>query len=94
MMNTAEIETREQQQPKQDETASLKSRASRVWTVLGKDLPRSEVVYFSQMFIIYIVVISSIYNLSVGEEKSSLWINLLTSTCSYLLPPPQLKKEK
>ncbi len=94
MMDTPEIETRERGKPKEDEGIDLKSRLSRVWTVLGQDLPRSEVVYFSQMLIIYIVVITSILNLSIGEEKSSLWINLLTSACSYLLPPPQLNKDK
>ena len=95
MMDTPELETREHVEPKENESVvSLKSRMSRVWTVLGQDLPRSEVVYFSQMFIIYVVVITSIFNLSIGEEKSSLWLNLLTSACSYLLPPPQLNKDK
>ena len=84
-MENLEFETREDQSK---ESSSVKSRLSKVWTVLGKDIPRSEVVFFSQMFIICIIVIASIYNLSVGDEKSSLWIALLTSSCSYLIPPP------
>ena len=93
-MDVPEVETREHGESKEVKGAGLKPHMSKVWSVLGQDLPRSEVVYFSQMLIIYIVVITSIFNLSIGEEKSSLWINLLTSACSYLLPPPQLNKDK
>ena len=67
------------------------SSVSRIWNILGTSLPRSEVVFLSQMLIVCIIVIASIYNLSVGEEKTSLWLSLLTSSCSYLIPPPQLK---
>lgn len=77
---------------KEQKTSRLKAGMSKVWTVLGKELPRSEVIFFSQMFIVCIVVIASIYNLSIGNDKSSLWIALLTSSCSYLMPPPQLRK--
>ena len=90
-MENLEFETREDQSK---ESSSVKSRLSKVWTVLGKDIPRSEVVFFSQMFIICIIVIASIYNLSVGDEKSSLWIALLTSSCSYLIPPPSHMRKK
>ena len=67
------------------------SSVSRIWNILGSSIPRSEVVFLSQMLIVCIIVIASIYNLSVGEEKTSLWLSLLTSSCSYLIPPPQLK---
>ena len=76
------------------EPKRIKTRMSRVWTVLGNDIPRSDVVFIAQMFIICIIVVACIYNLSVGEEKSSLWIALLMSSCSYLIPPPfQLRKK-
>ena len=91
-MDTPEVETREHGESKEVKGVGLKSHMSKVWSVLGQDLPRSEVVYFSQMLIIYIVVITSIFNLSIGHEKTSLWINLLTSACSYLLPPPTIKQ--
>lgn len=91
-MDTPEVETREHGESKEFKGVGLKSHMSKVWSVLGQDLPRSEVVYFSQMLIIYIVVITSIFNLSIGQEKTSLWINLLTSACSYLLPPPTIKQ--
>lgn len=75
-----------------DNRSTSSSSVSRVWNILGSSLPRSEVVFVSQMFIVCIIVIASIYNLSVGEEKTSLWLSLLTSSCSYLIPPPQFKR--
>lgn len=75
-----------------DNRSTSSSSVSRVWNILGSSLPRSEVVFLSQMFIVCIIVIASIYNLSVGEEKTSLWLSLLTSSCSYLIPPPQFKR--
>ena len=75
-----------------DNRSTSSSSVSRVWNILGSSLPRSEVVFVSQMFIVCIIVIAPIYNLSVGEEKTSLWLSLLTSSCSYLIPPPQFKR--
>ena len=90
-MENAEFETRDD--PSKG-ASGMKSRLSKALGVLGRDVPRSDVVFLSQMFIICIIVTASIYNLSVGDEKGSLWIALLTSSCSYLIPPPfQLRKK-
>ena len=69
------------------------SSVSKISNILRTSLPRSKIVFFSQMFIVCIIIIASIYNLSIGEEKTSLWLSLLTSSCSYLIPPPRLKRE-
>ena len=75
-------------------THKEEKRLSRIWNILGQKLPQDEVVFFCHMLIIIIIVSASIYNLSVGEEKTSVWLSLLTSSCSYLIPPPKLKQSQ
>ena len=46
--------------PKADsETRSNEER----WHLLGTRLPKTEIVYFSQMIIVYVIIITSIANL-------------------------------
>ena len=70
------------------------SNASRLWCLMGRELPRSEIIFFSQMVIILIVVISSIYNLSTGHKDRMLWVTLLSSTVGYCLPNPSLERRR
>jgi hypothetical protein len=63
------------------------------WPIFGKNVPKSEIVFFTQVIILYTVIIVSIYNLSVGKG-SDLWVALLSSSLGYILPAPQLKKNK
>ena len=60
------------------------------WPLFGYRLPRSEIVYFSQTALIFIVVITSIVNLSLGTGDDKLWTSLLSSSLGYLLPNPKL----
>lgn len=74
-----------------DATPRPKSDAS-LWRVLGRRIPRKELVFLCQMVVILCVVIASIYNLSVGDGKrSELWTALLSSCLGYILPNPRLK---
>ena len=43
------------------------------WVTCGKKTPRSEVVFLSQVVILYTVIIVSIYNLTVQSQNSTLW---------------------
>ena len=67
------------------------SSVSNRWPMCGGKFPKSEVVFFVQVILIYIVVITSLVNISLGE-KDQLWILLLTSSIGYLLPNPTLRK--
>ena len=60
----------------------------------GKDIPKSEIVFFSQIIAIYFVVGFSIYNITTGNENINLWISLLSSCLGYLLPSPVIKRRK
>ena len=64
------------------------------WTVLGRRIPRSEMVYFTQVIMCYIVILVCIGNLSFANGDSNLWTALLSSTLGYLLPSPTMKTYK
>ena len=63
------------------------------WTFLGTSLPKSEIVYFCQMLLVYIIVVTSIVNLSMNGGKTELWVSLLSSAIGYALPSPTLNKD-
>ena len=64
------------------------------WSFCGKDNPKSEIVFFSQIIAIYFVVGFSIYNITAGNQNVNLWISLLSSCSGYLLPSPVIKRRK
>ena len=90
-MNDIETNTRENfPYPKSDsETRSSEER----WHLLGTRVPKAEIVYFSQMLIVYVIIITSITNLSLQNGSTELWISLLSSCIGYALPNPKLKNE-
>lgn len=59
--------------------------------VMGNRLPNSETVYFCRMIVVYVIIITSIVNLSLQNGKNELWITLLSSANVYALPSPTLK---
>jgi hypothetical protein len=67
------------------------SRTSSKWDFFGKILPKSEIVFFTQIIIIYIVIIVSIVNLTLDHTADKLWIALLSSSIGYILPNPKIK---
>ena len=62
------------------------------WHLLGTRVPQTEIVYFCQIIIVYVIIITSIINLSLQNGSSELWISLLSSCIGYVLPSPKLKK--
>lgn len=68
------------------------STNSERWQLMGRNLPKSEIVYFCQMLVVYIIIVTSIVNLTVQNGKNELWISLLSSAIGYALPSPTLKK--
>ena len=70
------------------------SNPSSEWPVFGTKLPKSEIVYFTQVVLIFGVVITSVLMLTVYKEPESnqFWTALLSSAIGYILPHPSLKK--
>ena len=53
---------------------------------------RPDVILFSiQVFVIVIVVIASLINLTYYKENINLWTMILTSCLGYLMPNPRFK---
>ena len=70
------------------------SALSLPWKFMGRQLPRSEIVFFSQMTIIVCVIVASIYNLTTSHEDRSLWITLLSSSLGCFLPNPSIERRQ
>ena len=64
------------------------------WIVFGKHIPKLEVVCMSQIIILYIVIITSVVNLSIQNGDPTLWSTLLGSCLGYTLPNPSIKRSK
>ena len=64
------------------------------WRLCGKNLPKDEIQFFTQVIIIGIVVVVSLYNLTVHNASRDLWISLLCSSLGYILPNPTLSKHE
>ena len=79
-------------QPRTQDTAN--HRATKWWWVCGSELPRDEIVFFAQVVISYIVIVTCIINLSLQNGDSNLWTALLSCTLGYLLPAPSLQSIK
>ena len=71
-----------------NKSTSISSR----WHLFGTNCPKSEIVFLCQMFVLYTVIVVSIYNLAFGRTDSNLWTALLSSSLGYLLSNPFLKK--
>ena len=69
-------------------------RTTRFWDMFGRKLPRSEIVFFCQTFLIYVVVVTSLVNLTLKNGPINLWIALLGSCLGYLLPHPSIDSRK
>ena len=58
------------------EDVNRRTRTSRFWKIFGRRLPRSEIVFFYQMILIYVVVGVSLFNLTSGHGPDKLWVAL------------------
>ena len=64
------------------------------WTLCGKPIPRSEIVFLSQLLVIFMVISFCIFKLSVSssnDKDKPVWIALLASALGSIPPNPTLK---
>ena len=77
-----------------DDDDDVSMKRTTMWRVLGRRVPKDEIVFCSQISVVLIVVSASIYNLSVGSKnQSEMWTALLSSCLGYILPNPRLKSD-
>ena len=77
-----------------DVEADRISCRSSSWHLFGRIVPKNELIFLSQVFILYIVIISCIVNLSLSIGESNMRTALLSSSLGIMLPPPTLSKKK
>lgn len=68
----------------------------RSWKCFGYSAPKTQIVFFSQTIICYIIIIVCVGCLAIGDpsENDYLFTILTASSLGYLLPSPKLKKAK
>ena len=76
--------------PLRNTSTAQVSRRSTFWHVFGRQLPKTEVVFFFQIILIYLIVGVSLFNLSRQTGPDHLWIALLSSCVGYSLPNPAI----
>jgi len=59
-----------------------------------KQVIEPEIVYFCQMKVVYVIIVTWITNLSLPNGKSELLITLMSSAIGCNLPSPSLKTSK
>ena len=68
--------------------------SSEKWTLFGQKHRQSKVVYFTQVVILYVIVLTALVNISIGSKDFNLWNTLLSTSIGLILPAPKLKREK
>jgi hypothetical protein len=64
------------------------------FSMFGRRVAKSPIVFAVQTLIILIVIVASVVNLSINshdDPNSKLWISLLSGCVGYFLPNPSIK---
>ena len=69
------------------------SGSQKSWKLCGSRLPSKEVVFFTQVLVVLIVLCTCVANLSLVKGDQALWKYLLCSIIGYVLPNPSLPKQ-
>ena len=83
--------------PKEDSTVSnivhKGENGSTRWVIGGEKVPKEEIVFFSQLSIIGIVVLVGLINLCLNNGTESYWAAMVATGLGSLLPAPTIKKK-
>lgn len=77
-----------------DQHSASSTSTQHQWNLCGQRFPKNEVVFFGQLIILYVVILTSIINLSLDHGDRTIWIGLLCSSLGYLLPNPSIKQQQ
>ena len=77
------------------ESSPVPSQSGSHWQFFGTKYPRSELVYFTQIIVLSVIIVTSIVNLSIPNSKNDqLWLSMLCSAVGYILPSPHISTPK
>ena len=69
-------------------------KSSSIKSVSLQDKDMSREAFYVQAFLIYVICITCIVNLSIGSEHSDVFISLLSGSLGVLLPSPRILRPK
>ena len=55
---------------------------------------KNQFTFFAQIIVVYIIIITSLVQISLRSPDKELWLILLSSSIGYILPSPGLKFRK
>ena len=64
------------------------------WVIGGEKVPKEEIVFFSQLSIIALVVLVGLLNLCLNNGTESYWAAMVATGLGALLPAPTIKKKE
>ncbi len=74
--------------------AKEESRSNNGWVIGAKKVPKEEIVFFSQIAIITLVVLVGLINLCLNNGTESYWAAMVATGLGSLLPAPKIKRKK
>ncbi len=63
------------------------------WVIAGEKIPKEEIVFFSQLSVIALVVIVGLVNLCLNNGTESYWAAMVATGLGSLLPSPKIKRK-
>jgi lipoprotein signal peptidase len=75
-------------------TLSESTSTGESWSIFARNIQKEQIIYFTQIFIVYTVIIAAIINLALSETPCSIWGTILSGTVGYILPAPKIRKKK
>lgn len=64
------------------------------WRCCNQEVPSVEIVFFTQVIVVYIIILTCIVNLTLNIDPRDLWITLLSSCLGYILPAPTIQRRQ
>jgi hypothetical protein len=64
------------------------------WCCSGHWAPKDNIVFLFQVFLVYIIVFTSIVCIALNVGEQNIWIILMSCSIGYILPSPSLKDER
>ena len=72
----------------------MQPRVGERWMFYGTKFSKEDIIYFCQVLMVYIVVITSIVKLCISDTNNCLWSSLVGGSVGYLLSSPSISKKK
>ena len=69
------------------------SASNTAWIWCSQVYPRRQIVFFSQVLLVYILVLTALVNITIRPDDTQLWVAVISGAVGYLLPNPKLEEK-